>query len=154
MEAALYLADGSGGNRERLIGTWRLVAVETEDLATGEKSAAWGPNPEGFINYAPDGRMMVINARRGRKKPDAAVPTPTEADELFKSMLAYAGTYTIDGNQVTHHIEISWNEAWTGTDQVRIARFDGNRVHLSTKPSPDLANGRMSARTTTWEKLA
>jgi hypothetical protein len=147
------MAMANDGNRERLIGTWRLVAVETEDLATGEKSEGWGPDPLGFINYGPDGRMMVINLRSERAKPAGAVPTPTEAAELFKSMLAYAGTYTIDGNEVTHHIEISWNEAWSGTHQLRIARFEGTRVHLSTKPSPDLASGRVSVRTMTWEKL-
>jgi hypothetical protein len=91
--------------------------------------------------------------RKDRSKPAGAVPTSAEAADLFKSMLAYAGTYSIDGDEVTHHIEISWNEAWSGTHQVRVARFDGNRVHLSTKPSPDLANGRMSVRTMTWEKL-
>lgn len=141
------------GNRERLIGTWRLVTVETVDLATGERSESWGANPLGYINYAPDGRMMVMNMRKDRSKPAGAVPTSAEAADLFKSMLAYAGTYSLDGDEVTHHIEISWNEAWSGTHQVRIARFDGNRVHLSTKPSPDLANGRMSVRTMTWEKL-
>jgi hypothetical protein len=140
-------------HRARLIGTWRLIAVETEDLATGKKSDSWGPDPLGFINYAPDGRMMVINVRRDRARPASAVPTAAEAADLFKGMLAYAGTYSIAGDEVTHHIEISWNEAWSGTDQVRIARFDGDRVHLSTRPSPDLANGRMSVRTMTWEKL-
>jgi len=140
-------------SRERLIGTWRLVAVESHDLETGAKTDAWGANPLGFINYAPDGRMMVMNLRSDRKKPAGAVPSAAEAAELFKSMLAYAGTYTVSGNEVTHHIEISWNEAWSGTDQLRIARFEGNRVHLSTKPSPDLAGGRISVRTIIWEKL-
>jgi hypothetical protein len=97
--------------------------------------------------------MMVINIRSDRKKPTGAVPTPEEAADLFKSMLAYAGTYTVEGNVITHHIEISWNEAWTGTHQERIATLDGNRVHLSTRPSPDLASGRMSVRTMTWEKM-
>jgi hypothetical protein len=141
-------------NRAHLIGTWRLIAVETEDLTTGVKSEGWGPNPLGYINYAPDGRMMVINARSDRKRPAGTVPTSDEAADLFKGVLAYAGTYSLNGNEVTHHIDISWNEAWTGTDQVRIARFDGNRVHLSTRPSPDLANGRMSVRTMTWEKMS
>ena len=140
-------------NRDRLIGTWRLIAVETEDLTTGVRSQAWGPDPLGFINYAPDRGMMVMNLRSDRHKPAGAVATPTEAADLFKSMLAYAGIYTIDGNEVTLRIEISWNEAWSGTHQVRVARFEDNRVHLSTKPTPDLANGRMSVRTMTWEKL-
>ncbi len=138
---------------DRLIGTWKLVSVTAEDSATGEKRDAWGPNPEGFINYGPDGRMIVINARSNRKKPEGAAPTPAEAADLFQGVLAYAGTYTVEGNTVTHHVDISWNEAWTGTSQVRHARFDGNRVLLSTEPSPDVVNGRMSVRTMTWEKL-
>ena len=72
---------------------------------------------------------------------------------MFRSVLAYAGTYTIEGNKVTHHVDISWNEVWTGTHQTRIARFDGDRVHLSTKPTPDPVDGRLSVRTMTWEKM-
>jgi hypothetical protein len=97
--------------------------------------------------------MIVINARAGREKPAALVPTTEEAADLFKTMLAYAGTYSVDGDTVTHHVDLSWNEAWTGIDQVRKARFEGNRVHLSTEPSPDIADGKMSIRTMTWEKL-
>lgn len=146
------MADTS--NRERLIGTWRLVAVKTKDVTTGKVSDVWGPDPMGYINYGPDGRMIVINTRSDRKRPAGTVPTAEEAADLFKGCVAYAGTYTIDGNVVTHHIDISWNEAWTGTHQERIATFDGNRVHLSTRPSPDIASGLMSVRTMTWEKMA
>ena len=34
-----------------------------------------------------------------------------------------------------------------------IARFDGNRVYLSTPPSPDPLTGTMTMRTMTWEKV-
>ena len=139
--------------RARLIGTWRLVSVVNEDVATGEKSDFFGPNPDGYINYGPDGRMIVINARSDRKRPKGASPTPEEAVDLFRSVLAYAGTYTINGDEVTHHVDCSWNESWTGTHQTRIARFEGDRVHLSTKPTPDPISGRMSVRTMTWEKM-
>jgi len=138
---------------DRLIGTWRLVSTVSEDLTTGEKSNTWGPNPSGYINYGPDGRMIVINTGSDRKKPAGAAPTDQESLALFRSCLAYAGTYTVDGNEVTHHVDISWNEAWTGTKQVRVATFDGNRVRLSTRPTPDPVSGRMSVRTITWEKL-
>jgi hypothetical protein len=137
----------------RLIGTWKLVSVVNEDVATGKKSDYFGPNPDGYINYGPDGRMIVINTRGDRNRPKGASPTAEEAAELFRGVLAYAGTYTIEGNVVTHHIDISWNEAWTGTHQERIARFDGNRVQLSTKPTPDPVDGRLSVRTMTWEKM-
>ena len=141
---------------ERLIGTWKLVSVKARDLDSGEERDAWGPNPVGYINYAPDGRMMVINARSGRAKPKGAAPTPQEAADLFQGMLAYAGSYTVNGNEVTHHVDISWNEAWTGARHgARRGRSTAtaSRVHLSTRPTPDPVNGRMSVRTMTWEKL-
>ena len=138
---------------KRIVGTWRVVSVTAEDLETGERRDAWGPQPEGYINYAADGRMMVINVRGDRKKPAGRAPTREEAADLFESMLAYAGTYTIEGDTVTHQIDVSWNESWTGTRQVRIARFDGDRVHLSTLPGSDLATGRPGVRVMTWEKV-
>jgi hypothetical protein len=54
---------------------------------------------------------------------------------------------------ITHHVDVSWNESWTGTEQKRIARFNGNRVYLSTPPSLDPITGTTSVRTMTWEKL-
>jgi Lipocalin-like domain len=65
-------------------------------------------------------------------------------------MTSYAGTYTIDGSEITHHVDVSWNESWTGTRQKRFARFEGNRVYLSSPPSPDPVTG---VRTMTWEKV-
>ena len=85
----------------QLIGTWKLVSVKARDLDTGEERDAWGPNPKGYINYAPDGRMIVINARSGRSKPKGPAPTPQEAADLFQGMLAYAGSYSVNGNEVT-----------------------------------------------------
>jgi Lipocalin-like domain len=139
--------------RESLIGTWKLVAVVNDDLATAAKSDFFGPDPIGYIHYSRDGRMMVINVRGDRAKPIGASATAQEATALFQSMLAYGGDYTIEGDEITHHVDISWNEVWTGTKQTHTFRFEGDRIHLSTKPSPDPVNGRMSVRTMTWEKL-
>ena len=71
----------------------------------------------------------------------------------FRRMTSYGGTYTIDGNEITHHVDVSWNQSWTGSDQKRVARFVGNRVYLSTPASLDPITGTMSVRTMTWEKL-
>src|SRR5262245_63130843 len=68
-------------------------------------------------------------------------------------MTSYGCTNTNDANEITHHVDVSWNQSWTGTDQKRVARFDGNRVYLSTPPSLDPITGTMSMRTMTWEKL-
>jgi hypothetical protein len=62
---------------------------------------------------------MTIVVDSARKKPAANVATAAEAEALFRSMTAYAGTFTIKGNQVIHRPDASWNETWTGTDQIR-----------------------------------
>jgi hypothetical protein len=139
--------------RQHLLGTWKLLAAVREDLSSGTKTDFLGSNPAGYINYAPDGRMMVVNVGGSRAKAAGANATAAEAEALFRSMTSYAGTYTIDGNEITHHVEISWNESWSGTQQKRFARFEGNRVYLSSPPSPDPITGRMSVRTMTWEKV-
>src|SRR5262245_3771202 len=118
-----------------------------------EQTEFLGPNPVGYINYGADGRMLVLTVASGRRKPAGPKATSTEVEALFRSMTSYGGTYTIHGNELTHHVDVSWNQSWTGTDQKRVARFDGNRVDLSTPPSLDPITGMMSMRTMTWEKL-
>jgi hypothetical protein len=114
-----------------------------------------GAHPSGYVSYGRDGRMMVMIVGGERKKPAGAVATPEEAQALITSMLAYAGTYTIDAQAktVVHHIDISWDQARTGTDQVRSYRLDGKRITLTTEPSTDPATGKKTVRTLVWERL-
>src|SRR5437868_5338930 len=140
--------------RQHLLGTWKLLAAVREDVSSGTKTDFLGSNPIGYINYAPDGRMMVVNVGGNRPKPAGANAMAAEAEALFRSMTSYAGSKQKAANEITHHVEISWNENWSGTQQKRFARFEGNRVYLSSPPSPDPITGRMSVRTMTWEKVS
>jgi lipocalin-like protein len=137
----------------QLIGTWRLVSNTLEEVASGRKTDLMGKDPIGFISYGADGRMMILQVRSDRVKPQGPVPTPSEAEALFKSFLGYAGTYSISGNTITHHVDLSWNQAWTGTDQVRTFSFDGNRVTLATEASADPIHGIVGVRRLVWEKV-
>lgn len=137
----------------RLLGTWKLVSVIREEVPSGVTIDLMGPNPQGFITYSADGRMVAILVRGDRKKPAANSATAADAANLFRSVISYAGTYTIAGNEVTHHVDISWNESWTGTKQVRTFKFEGNRVSLSTPVSPDPFDGKISVRSLAWEKV-
>ena len=137
----------------RLLGTWKLVSVIREEVPSGVTIDLMGSNPQGFITYSADGRMMAILVRSDRKKPSANTATPAEAENLFRSVISYAGDYTIAGNEVTHHVDISWNESWTGTQQVRIFKLEGDRLSLSTPVSPDPLDGKISIRSLVWEKV-
>jgi hypothetical protein len=138
----------------RLIGTWKLVSISRRDVATGVESAAWGPDAYGYITYGADGRMMTLIVRGGRVAPRGRIASPDEGAALFASMMSYGGTYRLSGDRVTHAIDIAWNESWKGTTQERIIVFDGDRLRLSTPPSPDPVDGVISVRTVIWEKLA
>jgi len=139
--------------KDKLVGTWKLISAVSEDLSTGQKTNIYKGTPVGFITYGTDGRVMTIIVDSGRKKPAANVATAAEAEALFRSMAAYAGTYTVKGNQVIHVPDASWNETWTGTDQIRDYKFEGERLLLATAPSPNPFTGKMSVRTLGWEKV-
>jgi hypothetical protein len=136
-----------------LLGTWKLVSVLSEDARTGAEVDFFGPRPIGYITYSADRRMMVLIVH-GDPKPAGARATPAEADALFKSLVSYAGTFSIDGDEITHHVEVSWNESWTGTQQTRRFQLAGGRLMLETPPSPDPVDGAMSVRRMVWERPA
>ena len=138
----------------QLVGTWRLVSNTLEEIPSGTKTDLFGPNPIGYIMYGSDGRMMILQVRSQRPLPAGAAVTGPEAEALFRSLIAYGGTYSIAGDVITHHVDISWNQSWTGTEQVRHFKFEGSRVELATDPSPDPIHGKMSVRRLVWEKMA
>lgn len=137
----------------RLLGTWKLVSVIREEIPSGLKMDLLGPDPKGFINYLADGRMMVIVVGSDRKKPVGNVATSAEAESLFRSMNSYAGTYAVTDDEVTHHVDISFNETWTDTKQTRFYTLEASRLTLSTSVSPDPYDGKMSVRSLIWERL-
>src|SRR5262249_35379383 len=154
MAASMFAARSAlADDRERLIGTWKLVEAVNEDLATGEKTSIYRGGASGFITYGPDGRMMAVIVDATRKKPAGNVATGPEAEALFRTMTAYAGSYIVKGSEVIHHVDASWNETWTGTDQHRSYKLDGGRLKLATAPSPNPFTGKMSVRTLVWEKV-
>jgi hypothetical protein len=141
--------------QQSMLGTWKLVSYVREELPSDVRSDVMGAHPSGYINYGSDGRMIVMIVGTDRKKPAGAVATPDEAAALIKSMLAYAGTYTIDSvaKTITHHINISWDQSRTGTDVVRSYELEGNHLRLITEPSTDPATGKKTVRTLIWERL-
>lgn len=139
---------------DQLYGTWRLVSYTRTFLATGETTYYFGKSPHGYINYGRDGRMFFMFVSDKRPKPkDLSKMTDQERVELFNTMGAYCGTYTVDGNTVTHHIDVSANENWTGTDLVRKFKLDGDRLVINTVPGPSPTDGRLFTAVLTFERF-
>jgi hypothetical protein len=117
--------------KHKLIGTWKLVSYIREEIPSGRTSDVMGPHPSGYLVYGADGRMMVIFVHSDRKKPIGAVANQAESEELMKGLVSYMGMYAVKGDSIVHHVDVSWNEAWTGTDQTRFYKFEGDRLSLN-----------------------
>ena len=137
-----------------VLGTWKLKSIVHEVTATGEKINEFGEHPSGYISYSADGRMYAIATADNRVKPLAANPTDEQRAKLHQSMFAYAGTYTLEGDKVTHHVDISWNENWTGSEQVRFFKLDGNTLTITSPSSfKRPQDGREVRTVVVWEKV-
>ena len=135
-----------------LLGTWKLQSYTTE-YEDGQTVESFGEHPRGYLSSSADCRMYGIVVREGRRRPANVVPSDAEKAALFASMGAYAGTYTIEGDKVTHHVDVSWIESWTGTAQVRQFRIGGNTLHIRSAPAVDPADGRVSSATLLWTRV-
>jgi hypothetical protein len=136
-----------------LFGTWKLQSMVYEATANGLRSWPYGDHPDGYLSYSPDGRMYAIGVADGRLKPRDLIPTDEENVKLQGSMFAYAGRYTVDGQKVVHHVDISWNQSWTGTDLVRFYKLDGNTLTITTAPAPSTIDGEEGQWILVWQKV-
>jgi hypothetical protein len=91
--------------------------------------------------------MFAIIAKSARSKlAGVAKLTTGERAELYNTMAAHADTFSVEGKTATHCVDISWNENWTGTDQLRNVRLERGRLHITSDP---LAHSRREVIRTT-----
>jgi hypothetical protein len=134
-----------------LLGTWELSSyVVTTDA--GVRSTPYGDHPIGYLSYSPDGRMQVVGTASGRFAPREAALTDREQAALQETMFAYAGAYSLEPGKVIHHVAVSWNEVWNGTDQVRSYEIHGDTLTLTSRLI-DPASGAEARYVVVWKKM-
>ena len=69
----------------------------------------------------------------GETTPVGRTASDAEANDLYRTMIAYSGAYSIEGNKVRHKIEYSWNQAWTGTNQQRFVDVKDNQLTIKLR---------------------
>ena len=74
------------------------------------------------------GACMRYSSPEAAWFPPARPAYGLERAQLHKSMVAYGGTYMIAGDKVIHHIDIAWNNARLGSDQVRFFKLEGEKA--------------------------
>jgi hypothetical protein len=145
------LSEDHAMDENPLLGTWKLKSYVATTSA-GERLTPYGENPDGYLSYSADHRMQVIGIAHGRRVSAGASPTDNERVALYDAMFAYAGTYSVEADKVIHHVDISWNESWTGTDQIRVFEVDGTMLTLTTR-IPDPVRGGETRYVVVWDKI-
>ena len=130
----LVLAGLSSGAADRtpLIGVWKLLSYQTEFQDGSPKRATFGEHPAGYIIFTREGRMMALIEAEGRK----AASTDTERAALLSSVIAYSGKYRMDGSGWITTVDVAWNPAWVGTDQVRRFVLTGDHLTVTAMWQP------------------
>jgi hypothetical protein len=134
-----------------LIGAWTLLTCDTEYQDTGAREPYFGAvPPKGYLILTSQGRMTALLVGGDR----APGETDKEQATLFRTMIAYAGRYRFDGNRFITTVDVSWNEAWTATEQVRFYTLHGDRLDIVTAwlPHPTDSQHRIMRAALAFER--
>jgi hypothetical protein len=124
--------------------------VVYEDAQTKELTPVLGEHPRGYQIATPEGRWLALVTADGRPVPK----TDEDRAKALRTMIAYSGRYRVEDGKVITKVEVAWNEAWVGGEQVRFLRFEGDDVlHIESPPMPHPnVNDKMVRVIVTWQR--
>ena len=135
--------------KDQIVGTWTLVSVNYEDQDTKALTPVLGVHPRGRQIATADGRWLALVTAENRPVPK----TDEERAQALRTMISYSGRYRVEGNKVITKVEIAWNEAWVGGEQVRFVRFEGDRLLIESPPMPHPnVGGKVVRVIVVWER--
>ena len=145
LQPVLALAEDTA---RQLVGSWKLNSW-TIQIIGGEVTEPFGHNPK-VRRLRTDGYVAFVIA--------AADRNPAANDEqsaaLPKTLLAYTGKFTIEGDKFTTKVDISWNELLTGQDQVRFFKLEGDKLTIRTgEQTSAVFPGKRVVGALTWERV-
>jgi hypothetical protein len=138
-----------------VVGTWQVTSFSVLMSDTNEALRPFGDeHPIGYLQYSPGGHMVVFVSSGTPKRAAGTAYNDAERLDIYNGIIgAYAGTYSVEGNKITHHIVASWFPEWIGGDQTRYAEIEGNRLTIKTAPGKNPQDGREYIATVTFERV-
>ena len=127
----LIVANPAFAQDSPLIGTWKLVSFENR-VDNEPPIFQLGAHPTGYLILTREGRLMTVLTSEGRK----AGTGDAERAALHKTLFAYTGKYRVEGKNLIIAVDVSWNEAWNGTEVRRTFRIEGDKLFVETAPAP------------------
>jgi Lipocalin-like domain len=134
--------------QQSLVGTYKLISLVPE--VDGKPFQPMGKAPHGYLVFTPT-HFITIETAENRK-----FGTSVEAKAaLLDSLVAYAGTYRIEGDKMFLTSEVVWVEG-SGTDRTSVETFQltGNRLTKTLGPRPFPRDpSKTLIRREVWEKI-
>lgn len=109
---------------EQVIGTYSLESFILQKSEV-EKSD-WGTEVHGLLLYTATGHMSVSINKAIESSPDG------EIQDIFDSILFYAGTFLVSGNEIIHKVTEASNPARVGKSLIRYAKFENGILELAS----------------------
>jgi Lipocalin-like domain len=145
LQAGLAFAEDTAA---QLAGSWKLTSW-TIQIIGGDVTEPFGPNPKGRAVFTPGGYVAFLIVAANRKP----AANDEESAALLKTLLAYTGKFKIDGDKFITKVDISWNELFTGQDQVRFFKLEGDKLTIRTAEQVSAVYpGKRVVGTLTWER--
>lgn len=121
---------GSSLAQQLPAGTYKVLSMTAEIDGSAPKDI-FGKTPRGFAMFTPTRVTFLITAedrKFGRSVEERAA--------LWDTLAAYSGSYRLEGGKFVVSVDVSANEIWNGTKQVRNWRLEGNRLTITTERAP------------------
>jgi hypothetical protein len=141
----------------QLVGVWRLMSY-TDEQEGNEDSFPFGPEPEGFLIYTPDGFVSAQLMKPGRspfQSHDWHGGTPDEYRQAGSGYIAYCGVYQVDekNETVTHTPSVALLPNLILKGQLRSITLTGDRLVLCAAGIPVVDRPPITSRLE-WQRAS
>jgi Lipocalin-like domain len=134
-----------------LVGLWKVTSVANKLVPTGEIVHPFGEHPSGYELFTRGGHVMFSMFGEHRNVPGQSNTAEVDRAALFNALVAYTGTYKVDGSKVILHFEAS---ATPGiSDRTYVADISGNKLMLTSEPFTSGITGRRIITIRTFERV-
>lgn len=147
---------GTRPEPQQLLGTWKLISNSFVDL-DGNTRYPLGDKPRGYLTLTAGGRFVAILSGAIRK----AGQSDVELAALQRSFVGYTGRFTLEPNPddpagwaLRNRVEVAWNEAWVGTEQIRYLSLDGDILTITARPERSAFGDKIRLATIIWQRSA
>ncbi len=92
----------------QLVGLWKIVSFQIEDVETKALSNVYSEHPFGFMQAMADGRFNAFVYSSRAEAMSLGEQEPTHRG------IVYSGEHRLQGNSLILHVDHAWHEGWVG----------------------------------------